>query len=319
MSSLRAHLSHLLVLLTAISTLAVVPATAQELPPGGTFSDDNGNVHEGYIEAIAAAGITAGCDAEGTMYCPDDPVTRAQMASFLARALDLPDTSVDYFGDDEGSPHEDNINRIAEAGVTLGVEEGVFEPNGWVPRDQMASFLARALQLQSSGIDHFDDDDGNVHEDNINIIAEAGISLGCDDEGLEYCPDNQVSRAQMASFLGRALELEEIVPPPLEIPDGPLTDDQARALFALYFAPDDVEDAIRIAECESNLDPDAWNPAGYGGLFQHAASAWDARAAAVGFAGASIFDAEANTAAAAALKGDGPWSPHWPYCSTLLG
>ena len=52
------------------------------------FTDvDPQSVRAPAIAAIAAAGITFGCDAG--RYCPDEPVTRAQMATFLARALDL--------------------------------------------------------------------------------------------------------------------------------------------------------------------------------------------------------------------------------------
>jgi hypothetical protein len=40
-----------------------------------------------YIEALYSAGITAGCG--GGNYCPDDPVTRGEMAVFLSRALGL--------------------------------------------------------------------------------------------------------------------------------------------------------------------------------------------------------------------------------------
>ena len=52
-------------------------------PPGYRFSDDDGSVHEGAIEAIAAAGITLGCG-DG-LYCPGREVTRAQFASLLDR------------------------------------------------------------------------------------------------------------------------------------------------------------------------------------------------------------------------------------------
>jgi hypothetical protein len=91
---------------------------------------------------------------------------------------------------------------------------------------------------------------------------------------------------------------------------GPLTEEQALALFGKYFNEADLATALRVAKCESNLDPAAWNPNGYGGLFQHAASAWDSRAEAAGWAGASIFDAEANTAVSAwLLYKDGWW--HW--------
>ncbi|MGI9642780.1 MAG: hypothetical protein ACR2N9_08355, partial [Acidimicrobiia bacterium] len=41
---------------------AATAASAASLPPGGTFTDDDGNTHEGTIEALAAAGITKGCN-----------------------------------------------------------------------------------------------------------------------------------------------------------------------------------------------------------------------------------------------------------------
>ncbi len=72
-----------LVLMLALSGLAAQAQTT--LPPGGTFVDDDGNPHEGAIEAIAAAGITTGCLPD--LFCPAAPVTRAEMAAFLVRAL----------------------------------------------------------------------------------------------------------------------------------------------------------------------------------------------------------------------------------------
>ena len=64
-----------------LSLVGSLPALA-DLPPGGTFTDDNGSVHEPNIEAIAAAQITAGCDASGTHFSPNSAVTHAEMATF---------------------------------------------------------------------------------------------------------------------------------------------------------------------------------------------------------------------------------------------
>lgn len=198
-------------LLVVVAMLVpAVPASAV-LPPGGTFSDDNGNTHEPNIEAIAAAGVTQGC-ATG-LYCPADNVTRAQMASFIARAFALPSASNDYFPDDNGSTHEANINRIAEAGVTLGYPDGTYDPSGFVTREQMASFIARAMALSPLPGDRFADVTG-VHEGNINAIAAAGVTLGCNAQGTLYCPTQLVRRDQMASFLARARGLDPIPPPP---------------------------------------------------------------------------------------------------------
>lgn len=297
--------------------LGSIPALA--LPPGGTFSDDNGNPHEGFIEAIAAIEVTRGCSTDGTLYCPDDPVTRAQMASFLARAFELDPSAIDWFSDDDGSTHEPNINKVAEAGITLGIDDDAYGPSELVTRAQMASFLARALDLPASVTDWFHDDDGSSHEANINAVAEAGITLGCDKEG-HYCPDALVERDQMASFIGRALGLDPVEVPPGWPTDGtPLTDDEARALFSIYFQPEDVEVALVVAQCESNLDPTAVNPSGlHGGLFQHAISAWDDRATNAGWEEASIFDPEANTAVSAWLvEVDGWW--HWSCWHRFFG
>jgi len=193
----------------------VIGAGAQSLPPGGTFIDDDLNVHEGFIEAIAAEGITGGCDASGVLYCPIDVVTRAQMATFLARALELPVSSNDWFPDDNGSVHEPNINAVADAGISLGRIDGTYGPNEAVLRSHMASFLARAFDgLDSPTADYFTDDEGIVHENAINTMAENEITLGCDASGTLYCPFDAVHRDQMASFLSRALGLSEMVPPP---------------------------------------------------------------------------------------------------------
>ena len=75
----------------ALILLFVGLAVAFDLPPGGTFIDDDGNVHEGFIEGIAAEGITRGCNPPGNdRYCPTSSVTRGAMAAFLARAVNLP-------------------------------------------------------------------------------------------------------------------------------------------------------------------------------------------------------------------------------------
>ena len=52
------------------------------------FTDTRGNVHEHNIDALFAAGITAGCRTGPLRYCPDSPVSRAQMASLLNSGLD---------------------------------------------------------------------------------------------------------------------------------------------------------------------------------------------------------------------------------------
>jgi hypothetical protein len=118
------------------------------------FTDDAGNVHEADINRLAEAGLVGGRG--GGRYAPSDPVTRAQMASFLVRAYEYrTDVSLesldDHFGDIRGNAHEDNINKAAEAGFTSGRAPGVYDPSANVTRAQMASFLARVLDRLVEG------------------------------------------------------------------------------------------------------------------------------------------------------------------------
>ena len=168
----------------------------------GPFNDIAGSTFETEILWLFDQGITTGCTA--TSYCPDDQVTRAQMATFLARALALDPVSSDSFSDDDGSVHESNIEALAGSGITLGCADGLFCPDDSVSRAQMASFLVRGIDgLDPATQDYFADDDGNVHEANINVVAENGITLGCGE--AVYCPTDSVTRGQMAAFLFRAL------------------------------------------------------------------------------------------------------------------
>jgi hypothetical protein len=166
----------------------------------GTFADDDGNPFEADIEWLAAEGITKGCGIE--LFCPRAAVTREQMASFLSRALGLPPVAQDFFSDDTGSPHEDDVNALAAAGITKGCGSDRFCPEDFVSREEMASFLVRALGLPPSTIDFFLDDAGSIHAADIDSIAQAEITLGCG-PGL-FCPHEPVLREQMAAFLHRA-------------------------------------------------------------------------------------------------------------------
>ena len=113
------------------------------------FSDDDGSTFEADINKLAAAGITFGCNAEQTNFCPTGTITRKQMAAFLVRAFGYTDAGEgDWFTDDDGSIFESDIDKLRVAGVTLGCnppDNTKFCPDDAVRRDQMASFLTRAL------------------------------------------------------------------------------------------------------------------------------------------------------------------------------
>ena len=79
-----------------------------------------GSVFYAHIVWMQESGITFGCGNDA--YCASDSVTRAQMASFLVRALELAPDATNYFTDDNGNIHEANINALRGAGVDAGVQ-----------------------------------------------------------------------------------------------------------------------------------------------------------------------------------------------------
>lgn len=183
-------------------------------PYGGespyAFTDISESVHWMDINEIAERGITLGCNPPAnTLFCPTREVTRGQMAAFLTRTLGLVERAPDPFGDDDGHLFEADIERIAAAGITLGCNPPAndrFCPDRKVTRGQMAAFLSRAYELVDRAPDPFNDDDGTLFEADIERIAAAGITLGCNPPANDrFCADNIVLRQQMASFLIRAI------------------------------------------------------------------------------------------------------------------
>ena len=173
-------------------------SVASDEPP---FSDIVFNAFWDDIIWLYNSGITKGC--APNYFCPDDNVTRGQMAAFLVRALSLPSTTTDYFTDDNGTTFEHDINALAASGITKGCSPTSFCPDANVTRGQMAAFLVRALSLPSTTTDYFTDDNGTTFEHDINALAASGITKGC--SPTSFCPDANVTRGQMAAFLHRAL------------------------------------------------------------------------------------------------------------------
>jgi S-layer homology domain len=177
-----------------------VAAAFDELP---RFADIAGSVHLANIETLAAAGVTSGCTP--LRDCPSRHVTRGQIATFLDRALELPTGTATFADVPADHPHADGIAAVAAAGITAGCDADRFCPGEHVTRGQLASLLHRALELPDGPRRFEDVAPVHAHAEGVWAIAAAGITTGCAPD--RFCPGATVDRAQMASFLVRALEL----------------------------------------------------------------------------------------------------------------
>lgn len=210
-------------LLTALTLILLVGTTAMAtLPPGGTFLDDDCCEHEGHIEALAAAGLTDGCSVDPSLYCPLEPVTRAEMAAFVLRSTGLLDDSLPHrgmFGDvPAGAWFAPAAEQATELGIMSGFDGGLFRPDSSTTRFEVAVYLVRALEGETElepATGRFADVPASVwYAPHVERLAALGITAGCSADGTLFCPTSHVTRAQMASFLARALGLDPITPPP---------------------------------------------------------------------------------------------------------
>jgi len=154
------------------------------------------------VRWLATTGITQGTGP--SMFSPDDPVTRGQMATFLHR----------YVGEPTGSPangfvdvptgffYSNAIDWLATSGITTGTSATTFSPEEPVTRAQMAAFLWRLEGKPSAPVATFSDVRGDrYYAPAVDWLFDRGITTGT--SAGKFSPDEVVTRGQMATFLWR--------------------------------------------------------------------------------------------------------------------
>ena len=192
-------------------------------------------LHADAIACVWAYGITSGRVIGGELrFSPGDTVTREQMASFVAQILDLlpdevyalpaPGDETLYDDAEEISDvHLANVRRLTRAGIVQGYGDGRFGPLFQVSREQMATYLARAIEEaigdELPREEAFEDVAG-PHEASVEKLAAIGVARGVG--GDTYHPQLPIRRQQMASLLARTLQylVDEDVLEPLSFDPG---------------------------------------------------------------------------------------------------
>ena len=200
----------------AMNPYPFVTAAPPLTEPGGPaalqaadfFTDDDESEHEANIDTMFQLGVTRGCNPPANdRYCPADWLTRGQVAAFLRRNLSAPTVTEDHFTDDAGSEFEEDINALAAIGVAFGCTESEFCVSDPLTRAEMAEFLVRAYDYANpEAEDFFVDDTGNRFAASIDALRAAGVTRGCNPpDNTNYCPESPLTRAEMATFLARAI------------------------------------------------------------------------------------------------------------------
>ncbi len=194
------------------------PAEFSDVPSTASYYDA--------ANLMFLTGVTTGCVGGSTpqtrMFCPNDSVTREEMAAFIVRAVTGTTTPANYnptpyFTDvPTTNPFFPHIQKMEELGITDGCATGLFCPTDTIPRWEMAIFMVRArLALYGANfsfnpVPYFADVPTNVEGNGVPFpfiqrAYEEHITSGCGTSPLIYCPDELVTRGQMASFIMRGL------------------------------------------------------------------------------------------------------------------
>ena len=196
----------------AVAVVAAVVAvgSAATASAQDRYTDvDRSSVHGSNIYALERLGVFDGTQCGARKFCPGKPAKRWAIAVWIVRVVDGEDpfpVEESRFADvEDGVWWMPYVERLADLGITVGCRQNPlrFCPDRTVSRAQIASFLVRAFRLQRANPAEFTDTRGNTHEANIDALFAAGLTVGCRQRPLRYCPDRPVTRGQMASLLNR--------------------------------------------------------------------------------------------------------------------
>jgi hypothetical protein len=184
----------------------------------GTFSDVSiDHWAASFIERLFNAKITSGCGISPLIYCPEQSATRAQMAVFLLKGIHgsayVPSDATGSVFDDIAADYwaADWVEQLAAEGITAGCGNNNYCPDQNVTRAEMAVFLLRSKHgvaynpPTATGTVFTDVPASHWAAAWIEQLAAEGITGGCG--AGTYCPENQVTRAEMAVFLVRTFDL----------------------------------------------------------------------------------------------------------------
>ncbi|MBD8031540.1 MULTISPECIES: S-layer homology domain-containing protein [Solibacillus] len=179
-----------------------------------TFKDIEKLANKDEIEFLASRLIIQGKTPE--TFEPNKPITRAQFAALVSRALGLQTSGENPFNDTSGKWYEKDIQALFEAGITKGTTASTFNPEAPITRQQAAAFTGRILEYlnvmaKENGDIHFKDANRISAEylRYIELLSSLDIMTGKEDGTFD--PRESLTRSQTAKILKRALTIADMM------------------------------------------------------------------------------------------------------------
>ncbi|MEX0796832.1 MAG: L,D-transpeptidase family protein [Acidimicrobiia bacterium] len=183
----------------------------------GPFADvPADHVFASAVQWMLDQGFTNGCSAY--FYCVNDSATRGEIAAFMKRTLEphLGAATSSSFTDTQGHMFEAAIGWLAGHGITQGCDPPAnanFCPDRRVTRGEVSAMFKRAVEtliaVDPAAIDptRFSDTQDSLYVNSAAWLAASGITVGCNPPAnTKFCPDQYVTRGQLAVFFKRILD-----------------------------------------------------------------------------------------------------------------
>ncbi len=211
-------------------------ATYAPPAPTGIFADvPVTNSAAGFIEQMYHQKVTSGCGTNPLRYCPDTQMTREAIAAFIVRAKHgtgyTPPSVRGYFDDvPANSPFGGYIEQLMDDGVTSGCSKNpaLFCPKGVVTRGMLAILIYRTFAFANT---FSDVPKTNWAAPDIERIYQAGITSGCAQNPLRFCPDKVATRGEVVALIMRGRYGKDYIPP---VATGIFADVPVSSSFAGY-------------------------------------------------------------------------------------
>jgi hypothetical protein len=174
--------------------------------PVTTLNDIGVHWAKDYINTLVQSGALNGYP--DNSFKPDNNITRAEFATVLVKACQLPVESGKIFSDTASHWAGDYISAAYAAGIVSGYSNGSFKPDDLITREQMAVMIAKAAKLKAATVANTFTDSSQASSwanDALNAVIEAGIMKGYPDE--TFNPQGKATRAETAAVIVNALKI----------------------------------------------------------------------------------------------------------------
>lgn len=172
----------------------------------GVFDDvPEGHWAYSYVKDLCARGVIKGVDE--THFCPQNGITRAEFATLL-RAMfykSVPAGGAELADVHAGDWYYEPICVLNASGIMFGDENGFFNPNSQITRQDVCVMLQRILALPAGEADFADGDAiSGYAAEAVGSLYQNGIISGRGDN--LFAPQDTMTRAEAAAILCRASE-----------------------------------------------------------------------------------------------------------------